>query len=101
MTNGKSAGPDNIPAEALKTAIETSLELLHPLFDKIWEEEEVPIEWKEGYLIKLPKKGDLSSCSNYRGIMLLSIPGKVFNRVILNRMKDAVDMHLRDQQAGF
>ena len=101
LKNGKSAGPDNIPAEALKTAIETSLELLHPLFDKIWEEEEVPIEWKEGYLIKLPKKGDLSSCSNYRGIMLLSIPGKVFNRVILNRMKDAVDMHLRDQQAGF
>ena len=58
-------------------------------------------DWKEGYLIKLPKKGDLSQCSNYRGITLLSIPSKVFNRVLLNRLKDAVDPHLRDQQAGF
>ena len=31
----------------------------------------------------------------------LSIPGKVFNRVLLNRMKDSVDAQLRDQQAGF
>ena len=62
---------------------------------------EVPTVWKEGYLVKLPKKGDRSSCSNYRGITLMSIPGKVFNRILLNRMKDAVDPHLRDQQAGF
>ena len=101
LKNGKSAGPDSIPAEALKADVETSVDLLHPLFSKIWEEEEIPTEWKEGYLIKLPKKGDLSSCSNYRGITLLSIPGKVFNRILLNRMKDAVDPHLRDQQAGF
>ncbi|VDP80488.1 unnamed protein product [Schistosoma mattheei] len=31
----------------------------------------------------------------------MSTPGKVFNRVLLNRMKDAVDTQLRDQQAGF
>ena len=29
------------------------------------------------------------------------MPGKVFNRVILERIKDAVDPQLRDQQAGF
>ena len=101
LKNGKSAGPDSIPAEALKADIKTSVEMLYPLFRQIWGEEQVPSEWKEGYLIKLPKKGDLSSCSNYRGITLLSIPGKVFNRVLLNRMKDAVDPQLRDQQAGF
>ena len=101
LRNGKAAGPDGIPVEALKTDLETSVEMLHPLFVKIWEEEQIPSEWKEGYLIKIPKKGDLSSCSNYRGITLLSIPGKVFNRVLLNRMKNAVDPLLRDQQAGF
>ena len=81
--------------------VETSVEMLYPLFRDIWEKEEVPADWKEGYLIKLPKKGDLASCSNYRGITLLSIPGKTFNRVLLNRLKDAVDPHLRDHQAGF
>lgn len=75
--------------------------MLHPLFTKIWEEEEVPGDWKEGYLIKIPKKGDLSNCANYRGIILLSVPGKVFNRVILNKMKDLIDAQLRDEQAGF
>ena len=101
LKSGKAPGPDDIPAEALKADVETTVELLHPLFQKIWEEEQVPTEWKEGLLIKLPKKGNLSSCSNYRGITLLSIPGKVFNRILLGRMQAAVDTKLRDQQAGF
>ncbi|VDP55015.1 unnamed protein product, partial [Schistosoma curassoni] len=59
------------------------------------------MDWKEGHLIKIPKKGDLSKCENYGGIALLSAPGKVFNKVLLNRMRDAVDAQLRDQQSGF
>ena len=101
MRSGKAAGPDDIPAEAIKADIETSVEMLYPLFEKIWEDEEVPADWKEGHLIKLPKKGDLSNCNNYRGITLLSVPGKVFNRVLLDRMKNIVDPELRDEQAGF
>ncbi|XP_073695611.1 uncharacterized protein [Garra rufa] len=101
LKNGKAAGPDNIPAEVLKVDQDTVAEMLYPLFEKIWEEEEIPNDWKEGYLIKLPKKGDLSNCNNYRGITLLSVPGKVFNRILLERIKDAVDQQLRDEQAGF
>ena len=47
--NGKSAGPDGIPAEALKANITVSVEMLHPLFQKIWKEEDIPAEWKEGF----------------------------------------------------
>ncbi|VDO70814.1 unnamed protein product [Schistosoma mattheei] len=101
IESGKAAGPDNTPAEALKSDIEVTTNMLHHLFKKIWEEEQVPMDWKEGHLVKIPKKGDLSKCENYRGITLLSVPGKVFNRVLLNRMKDTVDAQLRDQQAGF
>ncbi|XP_060564478.1 monocarboxylate transporter 2-like [Ruditapes philippinarum] len=49
----------------------------------------------------LPKKGDSGLCSNYRGITLLSVPAKIFNRVILEQLKGPVDKKLRDQQAGF
>nr|KAG5686382.1 hypothetical protein BaRGS_018690 [Batillaria attramentaria] len=101
LKNGKAAGPDEIPAEAIKADIETAVNMLHNLFSKIWEKEEVPAQWKEGIVIKLPKKGDLRDCSNYRGIMLLSVPGKVLNRILLERMREAVDPMLRDQQAGF
>ena len=101
MKRGKTSGPDKIPAEAIKADIETSTEILHDLFGKIWEQEEIPTEWKEGYLVKLPKKGDMQDCMNYRGIMLLSVPGTVFNRVILDTLKTGVDAKLRDHQAGF
>ena len=68
----------------------------------MWKEEQVPSEWWKGYLVKLPKKGDSASqCSLYRRITLLSILGKAFSQVLLNRMKNAVDAQLRDQQAGF
>ncbi|VDP39340.1 unnamed protein product [Schistosoma mattheei] len=97
----KPAGPDNIPAEALKSDIELTTNMLYLLFKKIWEEEQVPMDWKVGHLIKISKKGDLSKYENYRGITLLSVPGKVFNRVLLNRMKDAVDAQIQDQQSGF
>ena len=52
-------------------------------------------------MVKLPKKGDMSSCNNWRGIMLLSIPGKVLTRIILERIKTALEKKLRDEQAGF
>ena len=52
-------------------------------------------------IIKLPKKGSLKDCNNWRGITLLSTPGKVFSRVLLNRLQEAVDRTLRDEQAGF
>ena len=94
MKRGKASVPDKIPAEAIKADIETSTEILHDLFGKIWEQEETPTEWKEGYIVKLPKKGDMQDCKNYRGIMLLSVPGKVLNRVILDRLKIGVDAKL-------
>ncbi|VDP84882.1 unnamed protein product, partial [Schistosoma mattheei] len=74
IKNGKAAGPDNIPAEALKSDVEVTTSMLYPLFKEIWEKEQVPMDWREGHLVKIPKKGDLSKCEKYRGITLLSIP---------------------------
>ncbi|VDO99705.1 unnamed protein product [Schistosoma curassoni] len=88
IKNGKAAGPDNIPAEALKADVAVTARIHHILFNKIWDEEQVAKDWKEGLLIKIPKKGDLNNYDNYRGITLLSIPGKVVTRVLLNRMED-------------
>ena len=54
LKSGKAAGPDEIPAEAIKADIETAVQMLYSLFSKIWEKEEVPAQWKEGINIKLP-----------------------------------------------
>ena len=49
-------------------------------------------------MILIPKKGDLSLPSNHRGISLLCIVTKVFNRIILNRTQPKIDPHLRSNQ---
>lgn len=53
------------------------------------------------HAITLPKKSDRRECKNYRGISLLSLLGKVLNRIILLRLQQAVDATLSNQQAGF
>ncbi|VDO62056.1 unnamed protein product [Schistosoma margrebowiei] len=73
IKSGKAVEPDNIPTEALKADVAATARILHILFSKIWDEEQVPEDWK-GILTKIPKKGDLSKCDNYRGITLLSAP---------------------------
>jgi hypothetical protein len=58
-------------------------------------------DWNIGHSIKLPKKGNLKECKNYRGITLLSVVVKVLSIILLTRLLKAVDEKLREQQAGF
>ncbi|VDO95279.1 unnamed protein product, partial [Schistosoma margrebowiei] len=67
IKSGKATGPYNMPAEALKLDIKVTTKMLHLLFKKIWEEEQVPMDYNEEHFVKIPKKGDLSKCENYRG----------------------------------
>ena len=101
LKNGKAAGLDNISAKVLKVDPETTAEMLYPVLVKIWKEEKLPEGWKEGLIIKIPKKGDLANCNNWRGITLLSIPSKILTTTILNRIQNTVEQYLRKGQAGF
>jgi len=92
---------DEISAEMLKHGKETVAQQLVELFNMIWQDSEVPADWKKSVIVKLPKRGSLKDCNNWREITLLSTPGKVFSRVLLNRLQEAVDRTLRDEQAGF
>ena len=46
-------------------------------------------------------KGDKSDCNNYRGISLLSIVGKVFAKIVLNRLQKLGDRVYPESQCGF
>ena len=52
-------------------------------------------------MVKIPKKGDLTECGNWRGITLTSVPSKVFRRVLIDKIRDGVNSKLTDEQAGF
>uniref|UniRef100_A0A0B7BH62 Reverse transcriptase domain-containing protein n=3 Tax=Arion vulgaris TaxID=1028688 RepID=A0A0B7BH62_9EUPU len=75
--------------------------LLCKILNDIWDKEIIPEECRICSIIKLPKKGDLGNCNNWRGIILLSLTSKIFSRVILQRMKVALDNKIRIEQAGF
>ena len=49
----------------------------------------------------MPKKGDLSLVTNYRGISLMPIAAKIYNKMILNRVVPFVEPLLRKNQNGF
>ncbi len=54
LKTGKAPGPDEIPAEAIKADMETSIEMLYDLIGKIWDTEEISIGWNEWYLVNTP-----------------------------------------------
>ena len=101
LKNNKAAGADGIVALVLKVDIDSTAVALTMLFNKIWTEEKVPEDWLKGLIVKLPKKGDLTNCNNWRGITLLAVVSKVFSRCLLNHFQEKVDKILRREQAGF
>ena len=101
LRNNKAPGADGLSAELFKVDTEVTAALLHPVFVDIWEKEQIPSAWEKGIIIRIPKKGALSDCNNWRGITLLSVPSKILAKIIFQRISDTVDKSLRKEQAGF
>ena len=60
---------------------------------------EIPDQWRIVNIKSLPKSGDLRSTDNYRGISLISVILKTYNRMLLNRFR--LDPLLRDAPNRF
>ena len=96
---GKAPGPDGVSLEILSLGGE--VHWLKSIFDTIWATESVPEDWQSQILVPLHKKGSFTSCDNYRGSALLSAPGEVFAKAILNRLKPRAEQLLCESQCGF
>ena len=59
------------------------------------------MEWRDAVIVPIPKKGDLRSCVNWRGISLLDVAGKLFARLIQDRLQSLAMDVLPDSQCGF
>ena len=100
--SGRASGKDGIPAEIYKAAGPNSLEAFHDVLLSIWEEEKIPDDFRDALIVSLYKnKGSKSDCGNYRSISLFSIAGKIFARVILNRLIQVSEQNLPEAQCGF
>ena len=58
LKSHKSPGVDQIPAVLVKAGCSTIRCAIHKLIIAIWNEEELPGEWKESIIVPIHKKGD-------------------------------------------
>ena len=101
MSDGKSPGIDGIPSEVYKHAGDHIKAKLLELFNLCLNNGEVPQEFKDALIVTIYKKGDKTNCGNYRGISLLCTAGKIFSKLLLNRLKILAERVLPDSQSGF
>ncbi|BHF71155.1 hypothetical protein SprV_0401421000 [Sparganum proliferum] len=70
---------------------------------EMWPQGEVPQDFKDATIVHLYKrKGNRQICDNHRGISLLNIVGKIFARILLNRLNNHLEQGLLpESQCGF
>ena len=79
---GKAPGTDGVRVEMLKEGGVTVLEWLVRVFNICFMLSIVIVDWVIACMVPLYKgKGDVHECSNFRGISLLSVVGKVYGRI--------------------
>nr|VZH96041.1 unnamed protein product [Spirometra erinaceieuropaei] len=76
---------------------------LTALVQEMWRQGEVPQDFKDATIVHLYKrKGNRQVCDNHRGISLLNIAGKIFARILLNRLNNHLEQGLLpESQCGF
>ena len=75
---------------------------LHTVLTAVWQTGTIPPDWRRGLVTPLWKgKGSRQDCGNYRGITLLSVPGKVLAHLLLMRVRDHLLRTQRPEQSGF
>jgi len=101
MKIAKAPGADNIPLEFFLHAGPKLKNHLMQLLLKIWETKTVPSDFRDANIVTIFKKGDKKNCSNYRGILLLSIISKIFARILLHWLLTLAEDVLPESQYGF
>jgi hypothetical protein len=98
--NGRAPGPGNIPIELVKHSPGGIMDIIQDIFNRcLIDAEQVPEEWKLGYMSSIYKKGSRTDCRNYRGINVTASIGRLYGRVIKSRLEQEV--MIGEEQCGF
>jgi hypothetical protein len=86
-----SQGSGQIPEELIQAGSEPLRSEIHKLINFIWNEKELPDQWKESIIVPVHKKGDETDCSNYRGISLLLTSYTILSNIFLSMLSPYID----------
>ena len=103
LGNGKAAGHDEIPNEALKNAPAIMVSEITNLFNRVFDKGVVPESWKKGRLVLIHKKGSKVDPTNYRPLTVLQAVSGLYTKILNNRLTTVVEEHhlLGEIQNGF
>ena len=103
LKSGKASGLDMLSAELIKHANEHFMIVFTELFNNFLQSGTFSEEWSVGITVVLFKRGDEADLNNYRGITLISIFGKFFLGVLLERLNNVISIFeiLEQNQIGF
>jgi hypothetical protein len=96
LRNATAPTADGIAAPLLKTRLEP-VAWFHRVILAVWRSGRALGAWKSVVVVPLYKGKGLHQCTdNYRGISLLSIPGKVYALLLMHRLGQCVGGQLHE-----
>jgi len=102
LANRSAPGPDSISNSALKHCSNKTIIHICQILNGCARLEYFPGIWKNANVVMIPKPGkDPKSPINHRPISLLNTLSKVFERLILTRLKIYTAPKIRPEQYGF
>ena len=101
--NDTSPGLDDIPNRVLKIPeLEGEVtDMLNRHSKALSNENTIPDDWRKSVIVSMPKKGNSTALDNQRGIAKTCSSAKLFNKVLLSRLKPIIDPQLSQCQSGF
>lgn len=100
----KACGPDNINGKMIRNLPTNVIKLLTKIYNACVNISYFPTAWKTANIILIPKKGkNLRDPNNYRPISLLSHLGKIFEKLLLQRLTSHLEHNniISNTQFGF
>lgn len=93
LSSGKASGPSGIPNEILRRIVQARPRSILKVYNDCLESLTFPTRWKSAKLVLLHKGAGkpVASPSSFRPICLLDTPGKLFERLILQRLEAHLD----------
>ena len=101
LKKGKAGGKTGIMPELIVHGGAELIDRLLQLIQHVWQEGTVVEDWRDAEIVPIPKKGNLKLCDNWRGISLLDVAGKVFARILQERLQKLAEKVLPESQCGF
>ena len=93
---------DEITGEMIKGGGDRVVDWIWRLYNMSFESCVDPERWRSSVIVPLFKgKGERTECKNYRGISLLSVVGKIYAGILVDRVRRMTGGLIDDEQGGF